>query len=121
MYNKNHSNYSTLARTKAEVLKALAHPTRVSILEYLKGGERCVCEIIEHLNIEQSNVSQHLAILKRLGILSFRREGLKMIYRVKHREVFAILRLLEDMVSAQARETAAMLESLGEKKEAGQQ
>jgi len=113
-------NNRTLARTKAEMLKALAHPTRVGILEYLKGGERCVCEIIEHLNIEQSNVSQHLAILKRLGLVSFRRDGLKMIYRVKHKEVFAILHLLESMVTAQARETAAMLESLDGKKEAGQ-
>lgn len=116
MYN----GYNVLARTKAEILKALAHPTRISILEYLKGGERCVCEIIEHLNIEQSNVSQHLAVLKRLGVVSFRRDGLKMIYRVKHKEIFAILNLLENMVSTQARESAAMLDSLRGKEGAGQ-
>ncbi|HHW43373.1 MAG TPA: winged helix-turn-helix transcriptional regulator [Desulfotomaculum sp.] len=47
-------------QARAEMLKALAHPTRISIVEFLRYGERCVCEIVDGVNVEQSGVSQHL-------------------------------------------------------------
>jgi len=97
---------------KSEILKALAHPTRVNILESLRGGERCVCEIIEELDIEQSNVSQHLAVLKKLDIVSFYKDGLKVIYRVKHPQVFEILDLLDDVLVMQVENTLSVLTGL---------
>ncbi|NOZ77083.1 MAG: winged helix-turn-helix transcriptional regulator, partial [Euryarchaeota archaeon] len=62
-------------KMKADLIKALAHPTRLKIIEFLKGGERCVCEITPFLGLEQSNVSQHLAVMRERGILSSRKEG----------------------------------------------
>ncbi|RJQ31222.1 MAG: ArsR family transcriptional regulator [Peptococcaceae bacterium] len=97
---------------KSEILKALAHPTRVNILESLRGGERCVCEIIAELDIEQSNVSQHLAVLKKLDIVSFYKDGLKVIYRVKHPQVFEILDLLDDVLVMQVEDTLSVLTGL---------
>jgi len=105
-----------ITRTKAEILKALAHPTRINILESLRGGERCVCEIIDEVNIEQSNVSQHLAVLKKLDIVNFRKDGLRVIYQVKHEEIFQILSLLDSMISSQMEETMAMLDGLKQKR-----
>jgi len=67
-------------RLKAEVFKALGHPIRLGVVEFLQEGEMCVCEIVEHVGTEMSNVSKHLAILKKAGIVADRREGLKIMY-----------------------------------------
>ena len=67
---------------KAEVLKALGHPTRLLMVEVLSQGERCVCELNELFEADHSTISKHLTILKQAGILSDRKEGLKVFYRL---------------------------------------
>lgn len=94
---------------EADFLKALGHPTRLRILEHLRAGEKCVCEFTEDLDMEQSNTSQHLAVLRKQGILSFRKEGLKVIYKVNHPEVFTILDLVKDVLVSQVNASMAML------------
>lgn len=76
---------------KAEILKALGQPTRLRIMEYLRDGERCVCEIFPAIGGQQSNVSRHLAVLKQAGLVSDRREGVSIFYRVKDPAIFKIL------------------------------
>ena len=71
-----------LTQNKAGILKAMAHPTRINILKSLREGERCVCEIIELVDAEQSNTSQHLGQLKKMGIISSRKEGLRLSTRL---------------------------------------
>ena len=80
---------------KAEILKALGQPTRLRIIEYLRRGERCVCEIFPAIGGEQSNISRHLGVLKRAGILSDRREGVSIYYRIKDPSVMRVLDLLD--------------------------
>jgi len=65
---------------KAEVFKAMGHPIRLGVIEFLKDGEKCVCEIVEQVGTEISNVSKHLAILKKAGIVLDRRDGMKIMY-----------------------------------------
>lgn len=67
-------------RLKADVFKALGHPIRLGVVEFLQKGEMCVCEIVAHVGTEMSNVSKHLAILKKAGVVADRREGLKIMY-----------------------------------------
>ncbi|MCD6385819.1 winged helix-turn-helix transcriptional regulator [Candidatus Sumerlaeota bacterium] len=67
-------------RYKAEALKALAHPTRLAILEILLNGERCVCELMDALNQEQATVSKHLQVLKSAGLLHSYKKGMKIYY-----------------------------------------
>jgi len=74
----------------ADYIKALSHPTRLQILELLRSGERCVCEIFPELKIEQSSASRHLALLKKEGLLRSRKEGLKVIYWVTDPQVYEI-------------------------------
>lgn len=86
-------------------LKALAHPTRLKILDRLKDeAELCVCHIYEDLELEQSNVSQHLKILRDQGILTSRKDGLKVMYSVRHKEVFEILDLAKKSLQNQLKE-----------------
>ncbi|MBI3989826.1 MAG: helix-turn-helix transcriptional regulator [candidate division NC10 bacterium] len=79
---------------KAEFLKALAQPTRLKILDLLKDGERCVCDIFPAIGEQQSNVSRHLQLMKRAGVLASRKDGLRVLYRIKDGK---ITRLLEDV------------------------
>ncbi len=77
--------------TRADLLKALAHPTRLQIIELLRPGERCVCEIYPALDMIQPNVSRHLAILRKEGLLQCRKDGLKVIYWVSDDRVFELV------------------------------
>ena len=78
---------------RAEILKALGQPTRMKIIDFLRDGERCVCEIFPAIGEEQSNTSRHLNMLLNSGILARRKDGIKIYYAVKHPEVFEIVDL----------------------------
>jgi DNA-binding transcriptional ArsR family regulator len=87
-----------LTVARAEILKAIAQPTRMKIIEFLRDGERCVCEIFPAIAEEQSNTSRHLNMMQSCGILSRRKEGVKIMYRLKHPEVVQILELAMDIL-----------------------
>ena len=74
----------------AALLKAIAQPTRLKIIEFLRDGEKCVCEIFPAIDQEQSNTSRHLNYMQSHGILARRKDGVKIYYNVKHPEVFQI-------------------------------
>jgi DNA-binding transcriptional ArsR family regulator len=82
---------TTAAELKSEILEALAHPNRIRILESLRQGPRCNCEIAPVLNIEQSNLSRHLKILEQAGILFSWKDGLRVNFKVVDERVFRIL------------------------------
>jgi len=84
---------------QAEFLQAVGQTTRLRILETLGDGERCVCEIYQAIGEEQSNVSRHLAILRRAGILLARREGGKVLYRYRDPRVSEFLQRLDEVVA----------------------
>jgi len=75
------------------ILSALGQETRIAILEFLRGGERCVCEIFPAIGHEQSNVSRHLNLMLAAGLLSRRKEGPKIFYAVRTPEVLELLDL----------------------------
>ena len=66
----------------ARLFHALSDETRLSILECLRGCERCVCELTDHLEAAQSRLSFHLRVLKEVGLVSERRAGRQRLYRV---------------------------------------
>lgn len=82
---------SDIAALRADVLKALAQPTRLKIIELLRDSERCVCEIFPAINEEQSNTSRHLNMMLAAGVLSRRKEGLKIFYAIKHPEILEVV------------------------------
>ncbi|MBI5250371.1 MAG: winged helix-turn-helix transcriptional regulator [Desulfomonile tiedjei] len=75
-------NQKERLRLKADVFKAMGHPLRLGIIEFLQHGEMCVCDIVDHVGTEISNISKHLSVLKKAGIVADRREGLKIMYRL---------------------------------------
>lgn len=68
---------------QAEVLQGLAHPIRLALADRLRDGEVCVCDLATGVGAERSNVSRHLAVMLRGGIVETRKEGLKVFYRLR--------------------------------------
>jgi len=89
---------SSATQYLADTLKSIAQPTRMKIIDFLRDGERCVCEIFPAIDEEQSNTSRHLNYMQTHGILSRRKEGVKIYYAVKHPEVFEIIDLASAIV-----------------------
>jgi ArsR family transcriptional regulator len=90
---------SLLYTSQADILKALGQPTRLKIIDFLRDGERCVCEIFPAIGEEQSNTSRHLSTLQAAGILTRRKDGLKIYYAIKHPEVLAIIDLARQIMA----------------------
>lgn len=84
----------SLRQFKAEIFQALGHPTRVAIVEYLRDGEVSVGSLCEELGIEQSNASQHLAVLRSKRIVETRKDGNQMFYRLHNPVVGEVLELM---------------------------
>jgi DNA-binding transcriptional ArsR family regulator len=73
----------TLYKRQADILQAIGQPIRIAIANFLKDGEQCVCDIAEFVGSERSNVSKHLSVMVNAGLLESRKDGLKVIYRLK--------------------------------------
>ncbi|HOV80062.1 MAG TPA: metalloregulator ArsR/SmtB family transcription factor [Bacillota bacterium] len=98
---------------RADLLKAIAHPSRLSILESLRGGEKCVCKIIEEVGLEQSNTSQHLNILKKSGVLGSRKEGPRVIYWVNYPEIFELIKITDTILMNRAEKLSKIVTARG--------
>jgi len=99
-------------KVKADLLKSLAHPSRLAILEYLKDKESFVGEMVSTLGIEQSSLSKHLSVLKQSGILCSRQEKVTIYYSVKDKDIFKVLRTISEILMKKFREGEAVLEHL---------
>lgn len=101
-----------LYEKQAEIAKAVAHPLRIAIMDFLKDGEKCVCDIAEHVGSERSNVSKHLSIMVNAGILDCRKDGLKVIYRLKCGCVLDFLGCVTQVLRHQTEENEKLLAAL---------
>lgn len=85
-----------IAEHVAEVLKAIAHPVRLQIVELLQSGEMRVGDIVEALGGKQAITSQQLNMMKAKGVLSCRRDGARVYYRIENRNVIKLLHCIYD-------------------------
>jgi DNA-binding transcriptional ArsR family regulator len=72
-----------LYERQAEVVRSLGHPTRLAIAEFLRGGEQCVNDIADHVGAERSNVSRHLSVMLKAGVVQTRRDGVMVFYELR--------------------------------------
>jgi ArsR family transcriptional regulator len=97
---------------KAEILKALAQPTRMKILECLRDGEKCICEIVPAINGEQSNISRHISLMQKSNLVTTRKDGVKVMVKVKDPKVFEILDSIALLLKKQILETGKLVQEL---------
>ena len=103
-------------KIKADFLKALAHPLRLTIIEFLKSGEQKAGAIAKRLGIPQSSLSRHLTILREGGILRSRQVGTVIFYGIESREIFDVLRPVAQMLRRRLKRTEKVLGSLGKER-----
>jgi len=96
---------------RAEILKSVSQPTRLKIIEFLRDGERCVCEIFPAIGEEQSNTSRHLNLMLSSGVLSRRKDGLKIYYAIKHPEILTIVDLATEIMTNEIMGRTRMLKA----------
>jgi ArsR family transcriptional regulator len=101
-------------RFKAEFFKALGHPARLVILGQLRGGERSVQELQQALEMDQSSVSQQLAVLRNKNIVDTRKEGTTVYYRVRDPMIFQLLDVAREIFNNHLIDTQTILAQLGE-------
>ena len=97
---------------KSEVLKALAQPTRLKILELLRNGERCICEIIPAINGEQSNISRHISTMQKSHLITTRKDGVKVMVKVRDPRIFEILDTVGLFLKTQMHEQSRLMRAL---------
>jgi ArsR family transcriptional regulator len=101
-----------LRRFKADIFQALAHPTRIAILEFLGNGELSAGALIEKLGMEQANVSQHLAVLRTKQIVVNRKVGNQVFYSVRDPIINEVLLLMRTYFHAHLKEAMEMLDEM---------
>lgn len=101
-----------LRKFKAQVFQALAHPTRIAIVEALRDGELPAGTLMERLHLEQANLSQHLAVLRSKQVLVNRKAGNQVFYAVRDPVLIQVLDLLRQYFFSHLNETLAMLGEL---------
>jgi DNA-binding transcriptional ArsR family regulator len=97
---KTHARFEARAR----ILKALAHPSRLFMVEELSRQERCVCELTEMVGADMSTVSKHLGVLKSAGIVSDQKRGMQVYYRLKMPCVLRFFDCIGEVIEQTARE-----------------
>ena len=101
-----------LFEKQAEIVKAIAHPYRIAIVDFLKDGEQCVCDIAEHIGAERSNVSRHLSVMVSAGVLAYRKDGLKVIYFLKRPCILGFFDCITNCIKEQAKENQKLLKAI---------
>ena len=97
---------------KSEVLKALAQPTRLKILECIRRGEKCICEIVPEINGEQSNISRHISVMQKSHLIATRKDGVRVMVKVRDPRIFTILDQLTAFLKTQMVEQGRLLRTL---------
>src|SRR5208337_913817 len=98
-----------LRRFKADIFQALAHPTRIAIIELLGNRELSAGELIDGLGMEQANVSQHLAVLRSRHLVANRKAGNQVFYSVRDPMLLEVLALMRSYFQSHLAESLAML------------
>ncbi|MFH0962377.1 MAG: metalloregulator ArsR/SmtB family transcription factor, partial [Planctomycetota bacterium] len=89
---------------RARIIKAMAHPTRLFIVDELSQGERCVCKLTEMIGADVSTVSKHLRVLKSAGILSDEKRGSQVFYSLRVPCVLQFFSCVESVLESTAKE-----------------
>ena len=103
-----------LRRFKADIFQALAHPTRIAIVDMLREGELSAGTIFERLGVEQANASQHLAVLRSKRIVLNRKEGNQVFYSIRSPLLLEVLDVMRRYFEEHLEEALAMLAEIKE-------
>lgn len=93
------SKQATLYENRASIIKALAHPSRLLIIDKLAGGEECVCVLTDLVGADFSTVSKHLTVLRNAGIVHSRKENNNVFYALKCPCILSFVECIDNVIS----------------------
>ena len=96
-------------QARAKIIKAMAHPTRLFVVDELSRGERCVCELTEMIGADMSTVSKHLSLLKSAGIVQDNKRGAQVYYSLRCPCVLDFFRCVEGVLKTNAQEQMSLV------------
>ncbi|HNR86736.1 MAG TPA: metalloregulator ArsR/SmtB family transcription factor [Spirochaetota bacterium] len=96
---------------RASIIKAMAHPTRLFVIEALEKGERCVNDLTDMIGADMSTVSKHLSILKNAGIIGDKKSGTSVFYHLKTPCILGFFGCIEDVIESNMRQQGEVLKS----------
>ena len=102
-------NMDQIIEDAAETLKAMAHPLRLKILCVLDSSEMSVQELVEKVGTSQSNVSQHLSVLKEKGVLASRKETNRVLYRIGDQRTLMLIDMMHKVFCSPSSNTNSSL------------
>jgi ArsR family transcriptional regulator len=102
----------SLRRFKADIFQALAHPTRIAIIELLEDGELSAGDLMEKLGMEQANISQHLAVLRSKQLVVNRKAGNQVFYSVRDPIINKVLALMRRYFQKHLKEAQQLLDEM---------
>ena len=95
----------------AEMCKVFTNPTRIEVLNLLRGGAMSVSELIEKTKLSQSNISQHLSIMKNKGIVQSRRDGKKIYYELTNKKIIQAFDIIREVLSDTLRKKSNLVKN----------
>ncbi|MFO7898866.1 MAG: metalloregulator ArsR/SmtB family transcription factor [Planctomycetota bacterium] len=104
--------HDRLYELKADLIKAAAHPIRLAIIDCLRDGEECVCRIAEQVEAERSNVSRHLALMTKAGLIDSRKDGLKVFCGLQTPCILEFLACADRWLRERIERETALLDAL---------
>jgi DNA-binding transcriptional ArsR family regulator len=102
----------TIYELQAEISKTLAHPLRLAILHNLKNGEKSVSELTQTIGASQSNISQHLAIMRQRDIVKTRKEGSNIYYRLSNPKISQACDTMREVLLEQLNQKREIIKNL---------
>jgi ArsR family transcriptional regulator len=103
------SKNQALYEARAKIIKAMAHPSRLFIIEELEKGDKSVGELTQLVGSDTSTVSKHLSVLKNAGIVSDERDGTTIYYRLKTPCILNFIGCIEDVIKTNASDQVAVM------------
>ncbi len=94
-------------KTRANVIKAIGHPTRLFMIDELSKGERCVCELTRMVGADVSTISKHLSILKNAGIVRDAKRGVQVFYSLRVPCILKFFSCVEAVIESNIKEQTA--------------
>lgn len=110
-----HTIQDPILQARAAILKAMAHPTRLFIIDELAKGSRCVCELTDMVGADVSTVSKHLSVLKNAGLVQDEKKGLNVHYSLKVPCILNFFSCIEAVLQNEAQAKAGVLADLRQK------
>ena len=104
--------HTELREFKAQIFQALAHPTRIAIVDALREGEAASARLLAELDVEQANLSQHREVLRAKRVVTSRKVGNQVFYALRDPVLVEVLDLLRQYFHAHLDETVVMLKEV---------